>query len=80
MHPELTKYLIDQHLIESNIQRACKIFKNQEPLEDNYLSKFNIYCLVDSGKINETQIILDLKKKVVLKITILKKDKFFNGL
>ena len=26
LHPELTKYLIDQHLIESNIQRACKIF------------------------------------------------------
>ncbi len=64
LHPELTKYLIDQHLIESNIQRACKIFfKNQEPLEDNYLSKFNIYCLVDSGKINEAQIILDLKKE-----------------
>ena len=26
VHPELTKYLVDQYLIEYNIDRSCEIF------------------------------------------------------
>ncbi len=67
-HPKLTKYLIDQHLSESNIGKACKIFsKNSKPINDEYLSKFNIYCLLNDGKNEEAQLILDLKKELGFK-------------
>ena len=47
IQPELTKYIVDKYLSESNIEKACEIFsKNLEPIEDEYLSKFNIYCLI----------------------------------
>tara|TARA_A100000164_G_scaffold238733_1_gene212134 strand:+ start:456 stop:2228 length:1773 start_codon:yes stop_codon:yes gene_type:complete len=67
-HPELTRFLIDQYLSQSNIEKACDIFfRNSEPISDPYLSKFNIYCLVNSGKNNEAQLILDLKKELGFK-------------
>ena len=43
-HIELTRYLVDQYLSESNVDKACEIFsKNLNPIQDEYLSKFNIY-------------------------------------
>ena len=64
LHPKLTKYLLDQYLSESDIDKACKIFsKNEEPIDDEYLSKFNMYCLIISGKKDEAQLIFDLKKE-----------------
>jgi len=64
-HPKLSKYLIDKYLSESNLNKACKIFlNNSEPIKDNYLSKFNIYCLINNGKKDEAQLIFDLKKEL----------------
>jgi len=64
-HSKLTKYLVDQHLSKANLQKACEIFsKNLEPLNDDYLSKFNIYCLINNDKKEEAQLILDLKKEL----------------
>ena len=64
-HPKLTKHLIDQHLSKANVEKVCEIFsKNMEPLNDDYLSKFNIYCLIKDGKNEEAQLILDLKKEL----------------
>ena len=65
LHPELTKYLVNQHLSEANIKKSCEIFsKILDPLKDEYLSKFRIYCLVYSGKEEEAQLIFDLKKEL----------------
>ena len=65
IHPTLTKYLIDQHLSEANVNKACRIFsKNMKPLDDEYLTKFNIYCLINSGKNDEAQLFFDLKKEL----------------
>ena len=51
LQPKLTRYLLDQYLSEANIDQACNIFsKNTKPIEDHYLSKFNIYSLIKSGK------------------------------
>ena len=51
LHPKLSRYLIDQHMSESNVKKACKIFsKNTDVINDEYLSKFNLYCLVNEGK------------------------------
>ena len=65
MHPELSKFVVDQHLSNTNIDKACEIFlKNTELLTDEYLSKFNIYCLIKNDKREEAQLILDIKKGV----------------
>ena len=64
-HPKLTRHLIDQHISKGNVEKVCEIFsKNREPLNDDYLSKFNIYCLIKNGKNEEAQLILDLKKEL----------------
>ena len=64
-HPKLSRYLADKYLSESKLDKACKIFlNNSEPIKDNYLSKFNIYCLINNGKKDEAQLIFDLKKEL----------------
>ncbi len=68
LHTELTRYLVDQHLSESNIEKACEIFlKNLKVINDEYLSKFNLYCLINDGRIDEAQLIFDLKKELGFK-------------
>ena len=67
-HSTLTTFLVNQYLSEANIKKACKIFsKNSKPIIDEYLSKFNIYCLIVSGKKEEAQLYLDLKKELGFK-------------
>ena len=64
-HPKLTRYLVDHYLSEANLKKSCEIFKkNSEPIKDEYLSKFNIYCLIKSQRNDEAQIIFDLKKEL----------------
>ncbi len=65
LHPKLSKYLVDKYLSESKLDQACKIFlSNSEPIKNDYLSKFNIYCLINNGKKDEAQLIFDLKKEL----------------
>ena len=65
LHPELTRFLVDTYLSSSNIKKSCEIFSNiTTPIEDDYLSKFNLYCLINYGKNEEAQLILDLKKEL----------------
>ncbi len=64
-HPDLTKYLVDEYLSEANLKKACEIFsKNLKPLKNEYLIKFEIYCLITNGKIEQAQLIYDLKKEL----------------
>ena len=64
-YPKLTRHLIDNYLSESNIKKSCEFFsKIKKPVEDEYLSKFNLYCLINYGKNEEAQLILDLKKEL----------------
>ena len=65
IHPKLTKFLIDEYLSNFDVEKACEVFsKNQKPLDDQYLVKFNIYCLIKNNKPDEAQLILDLKKEL----------------
>ena len=65
LHPKLSKYLVDKYLSKSELDKACKIFlNNSEPIKNDYLSKFNIYCLINNGKKDEAQLIFDLKKEL----------------
>ncbi len=66
--PKLSRHFIDYHISESKLKKACDIFsKNSEPITDEYLSKFNIYCLINAGKTEEALLILDLKKELGFK-------------
>ena len=64
-HPKLTKFLVDDYLSRSEIKKACEIFSNiKDSIQDDYLSKFNIYCLINDNKREEAQLMLDLKKEL----------------
>ena len=74
LHPQLSKYLVDKYLSKSELNKACKIFKkNSEPIQDEYLSKFNIYCLINDGKKEEAQLFFDLQKELGFE------DKYFEN-
>ena len=74
IHAKLTKYLVDQYLSLGNIEKACQIFsENLRPINNEYLSKFNIYCLIENNKKDEAQILFDLKKELGFK------DKYFEN-
>jgi len=63
-HPKLTKLLVDDYLSKSEIKKACEVFsKIKDSIQDDYLSKFNIYCLINNNKKEEAQLLLDLKKE-----------------
>ena len=64
-HPKLTRLLVDDYLSKSEIKKACEIFsKIKDSIQDDYLSKFNIYCLINNNKKEEAQLLLDLKKEM----------------
>ena len=64
-HPKLTKLLVDNHLSNSEVKKACEIFsKIEDSIQDDYLSRFNIYCLINNNKKEEAQLLLDLKKEM----------------
>ena len=68
LHPKLSRYLVDQYLAEANVEKACELFfENSSIINDSYLSKFNLYCLINNGKTEEAQLILDLKKELGFK-------------
>ena len=72
IQPELTRYFLDEYLSSYKVEKACEIFSNNfNPINDEYLSKFEIYCLIISNKKDEAQIIFDLKKELGFK------DKYF---
>ena len=64
-HPKLTRFLVDDYLSRSEVKKACEIFSNiKDPIQDEYLSKFNIYCLINNNKVEEAQLLIDLKKEL----------------
>ena len=69
---KLVKFLVDEYLSKSELESSCAIFsKIKEIINDDYLSKFNLYCLVNANKKEEAQLLFDLKKEAGFK------DKFF---
>ena len=73
-HPKLTKYFLDEHLSVGNINKACEMFeKNSEVINDDYISKYLIYCLIKNDRIEEAKLIYDLKKELGFN------DKYFDN-
>ena len=59
----LIKHYVDHYLSISDLENACSIFNEVENIEDDYLTKFKIYCLINQDKREESQLIFDLKKE-----------------
>ena len=73
-NPKLTKYLVDHYLSQSDIKKACEIFAQiKESIDDLYLSKFKIYCLINNNKKEEAQLLMDLKKELGFKAQFFEK-------
>ena len=60
----LITYYVNEYLSNSDLASACQIFDEVSNIENNYLSKFKIYCLIKSKKREEAQLLFDLKKEL----------------
>ena len=54
----------NEYLSISDIETACSIFKKVKFVDDDYLTKFRIYCLINEDRREEAQLIFDLKKEL----------------
>ena len=81
-NPKLVSHLINKHLSKSNLEKACQFFeKTKTSPEDEYLFKFKLYCLINSGKKEQAQLIYDLRKELGFKDEYFeKKINYFLGL
>ena len=69
---ELLKYVLEEYLSRFEIKKSCEFINNfNRDFNDDYLTKFKIYCLVNDLKIDEAQLLLDIKKELGMK------DNFF---
>jgi len=61
----LTKFLVDEYLSMSELEKSCDVFsKINEIINDDYLAKFNIYCLINNNEREVAQLQFDLKKEL----------------
>jgi len=75
---DLVKFYVDKYLSIGDIKKSCEIFKDhKDNFEDNYLSKFKIYCLLNDNKNEEAQLQFDLIIEGGFKDKFFEK-KFFN--
>ena len=60
----LIKYYLNYYLSRANLNKACNIFdKIFFDINDDYILKFNIYCLINLDKKEEAQLHFDLLKE-----------------
>ena len=71
-NPQLTIHLVNDYLSRAEIKKACEVFSSiKDPIKNEYLFKFNVYCLINNKKTEEAQLLIDLKKELGFK------DKFY---
>ena len=58
------KFLINEYLSAADIKSACEKINFLDPrVQNNYLEKFTIYCLINNDRKEEAQLIYDLLKE-----------------
>ncbi len=72
---DLINFYVDHFLSQANVEKSCEIFDSisETTVTDNYTTKLNIYCLVNSNKVDQAMMIYELKKELGFN------DKFFEG-
>ena len=61
---KLLRYYVEQYLSNSDLENACSIFNEINLLNDDYLTKFKIYCLINENRTEEAQLQFDLMKEL----------------
>jgi hypothetical protein len=60
----LIKYYLNYYLSKADLGKSCNIFEKIDfDINDDYISKFNIYCLINLVKKEEAQLHFDLLKE-----------------
>ena len=72
--PKAVIFLVNEYLSSANIKSACdKTSFIDKSIQNDYLDKFIVYCLINNDRKNEAQLIFDLLKERGLE------DKFFEN-
>ena len=72
--PKAVTFLVNEYLSSANIKSACdKTSFIDKSIQNDYLDKFIVYCLINNDRKNEAQLIFDLLKERGLE------DKFFEN-
>ena len=61
---KLLRYYVEEYLSNSDLENACSIFNEINLLNDDYLTKFKIYCLINENRTDEAQLQFDLMKEL----------------
>ncbi len=65
---QLIIFMVDEYLSRSELEQSCEIFsKIKGAINNNYLSKFHIYCLINADLREEAQLQFDIKKELGFK-------------
>ena len=71
---KLIQYLVDKNISTANIAEGCKkVNFISKDIQDSYLQKFKIYCLIFNNKKNQANLLLDILREQG------KSDKFFDS-
>ena len=60
---KLIKFYINSYLENADFENACEIFNEIKYFQDDYINKFQIYCLINQNQREEAQLLFDLKKE-----------------
>ena len=62
--PSAIKFLINERLSNAEIKSACeKVSMIDKNVQNNYLEKFKIYCLINTDREDEAQLLFELLKE-----------------
>ena len=61
---KLLRYYVEEYLSNFDLENACSIFNEINLLNDDYLTKFKIYCLINENRTEEAQLQFDLMKEL----------------
>jgi len=61
---KLLRYYVEEYLSNFDLENACSIFNEINLLNDDYLTKFKIYCLINENRMDEAQLQFDLMKEL----------------
>ena len=60
---KLIKFYINDYTENADLKNACEIFNNIKYIYDDYINKFQIYCLINEKKREEAQLLYDLNNE-----------------
>ena len=60
----LVIFYTDYYLSNSQLDKACEIFDIKNLIINDYLLNFKIYCLVNTGKKEQAQLLFDLRSEI----------------